>query len=134
MALRMLIFPSAVLLLNQRLASFAPGARRHTYKFFESAIECGFRFIADLGARVGEAYALFNEPRSKLQTPARHILYRRNLDKLGEPACKGGARETDLLRQLVEGPRLCRPAMDQTESCTDMPIAKPGQPAARVLG
>jgi hypothetical protein len=73
------------------------------------------------------------EPRSKLKTPARHVLHRRNFNKLGEPAGKGGARATDFLRQPVEGPRLCRPAMDQTECRTDVRIAKSGEPVARTL-
>ena len=109
---RIQVFASAVLLLDRRLASFPPGTRRHTYEFLESAIECGFGFVADLGARVGEAYALFNEPRSKLKTPARHVLHRWDLDELGEPAGKGGARKSDLLRQFLERPRLRRSSMD----------------------
>ena len=96
-----------------RSMSLAPGSRRHTYEFLERAVECGFGFVANLGAGMRKACALFDQPRSKLKPPARHVLHRRNFNELGEPSGKGGAREADLLCQPVEGPRLGRPSMDQ---------------------
>src|ERR1700750_3468646 len=124
---RIQVFASAVLLVDRRLASFPPGARRHTYEFLEGPIESSLGFVAHLGADIGEACALFDEARRQLKPPARHILHRWDLDELGEPAGKGGARKTDLLRQYIEGPRLRRSSMDQTERLADIRIAQPGE-------
>src|SRR6478736_8201685 len=107
-----LVFASAVLSSGRRLVSLAPGSRRHTDELLERAVECGLGFVADLDASVGEACAPLNETRRKLEPPARHILHRRNLHELHESAGKGGARQTDLLCQPVEGPRIGRSPMD----------------------
>src|SRR3954447_16972672 len=92
----------AILSRGLRSMSFAPGSWRYTYEFLKRTVECGFGFVADCSAGVCEACALFDQPRSKLKPPARDVLHRRNLNKLGKPCGKGGARQTDFLRQPVE--------------------------------
>src|SRR5262245_13299851 len=91
------VFASAVLSSGRRLVSLAPGSWRHTDELLERAVEGGLGFVADLGTSVREAYAPLDEARRKLEPPARHILHRRNLDELREPAGEGGARQADLL-------------------------------------
>ena len=91
---------------SHRLASLAPGAWGYADEFLEGPIESGLGFVAHFGACIGEACALFDETRRKLEAPARHILHRRDLDELGEPAGKGGARKSHLSAYGPEAERL----------------------------
>ena len=100
----------------------------------ERAVEGGFRFISHLCARLSDADCGLNQSsRRELHAPPAEIVHWGNPDVMCEAIGEDRSRQSDFAGKAVERPILRRPAMDQLQRLSNMPVAQSRKPTAQIL-
>src|SRR5208337_3500840 len=100
----------------------------------ERPVEGGFRFVSNLRARLSDADGGLNQSsRRELHAPPAEVMHGGNPDILCEAISKDRSRQANFARKAVECPIVRRSAVDQLQGLSNMPVAQPGKPAARIL-